>query len=66
MRSAYASSSSVCGSSDQSDGTHWVNRDMMCVPSGERVLSKAVGITPSENGATAGRPFLASWKARSM
>src|SRR5260221_14633352 len=54
MRSAYASSSEVCGSRFQSDGTHWLNRDMMCVPSGHRVLSNAVGITPSLNGRTAG------------
>src|SRR5258708_29265755 len=60
MRSAYASSSEVCGSRFQSDGTHWLNRDMMCVPSGHRVLSNAVGITPSLNGRTAGFPSPAS------
>ena len=65
-RSAYASSSAAWGSSLQSAGTHWVNSEKMCVPSGFSVRSSVVGITPSQNGATAGRPSRASMKARSM
>ena len=56
----------MCGASFQSAGTHWVNSDMMWYPSGTSVESKAVGMTPSLNGRTAGMPFLASWKACSM
>ena len=37
-------------------GTHWVNSDMMCVPSGFSVLSSVVGMTPSLNGISAGLP----------
>ena len=56
----------MCGVWLHSLGTHWVNRDMMWVPSGQRVLSKAVGMTPSLKGRSAPRPSRASWKARSM
>ena len=56
----------MCGASFQSDGTHWVNSDMMWYPSGTSVASKAVGMTPSLNGRTAGLPSRASVKARSM
>ena len=56
----------MCGSSLQSAGTHWVNSDMMWVPSGLSVLSNAVGMTPSLNGRTAAFPSRASRKARSM
>ena len=39
---------------------------MMCVPSGFSVLSSVVGMTPSLNGSSAGRPPRASWNAASM
>ena len=56
----------MCGWACQPSGTHCVNSDMMWVPSGDRVLSNEVGMTPSLNGRAAGRPSRASWKARSM
>ena len=56
----------MCGAFAHSAGTHWVNSDMMCVPSGFNVLSKVVGMTPSLNGSSAGLPARASWNAASM
>ena len=56
----------MCGASAHAAGTHCVNSDMMCVPSGLRVVSNVVGITPSLNGISAGRPARASWNAASM
>ena len=56
----------MCGDSLHSWGTYWVNIEKMWVPSGLRVLSSVVGITPSLNGISAARPSRASWKARSM
>ena len=43
-RSAYASSSAWCGSSAQVCGTHCVNSDITCVPSGQSVRSKTLGM----------------------
>ena len=66
IRSAYCSSSSRCGSSFQSSGTHWLNIENTCTPSGASCLSSVVGIVPSTNGATAAlRSMCASWNARS-
>ena len=56
----------MCGSSLHSWGTYCVNIEKMCVPSGLSVLSSVVGMTPSLNGSSAGRPSRASWNARSM
>ena len=44
-------------------GTHWVNIDMMFVPSGHSVLSTVEGITVSLKGCSAARPERASWNA---
>ena len=40
-----------------------MNIDMMCLPSGARVLSNTVGISQSENGSVAALPARASWNA---
>ena len=62
----YAASSVSCGSVDQVCGTHWVNIDITCAPSGASVGSSVDGTTVSQNGRSAARPSRASWKARSM
>ena len=44
-------------------GTHCVNSDMTCVPSGHSVGSTVDGITPSENGWARRSASRASWNA---
>ncbi len=63
-RSAYVSRSSSCPSSSaHSAGTHCVNIDITCTPSGASVLSNTVGIAVSLNGSVAACPNRASWNA---
>ena len=49
--------------SAQSWGTHWVNIDTMCWPSGASVGSNTEGMQMSAKGRAAARPATASWKA---
>ena len=60
-RSAYASSSAVCGAPAYWWGTHWVNALTTCLPSGASVRSNTDGMQMSANGRLAGRPATASW-----
>ena len=65
-RSAYASSSSVFGVAAHVCGTHCVNIDTTCWPSGASVGSNTDGMQMSANGSVAARPATASWNAPSM
>ena len=47
-------------------GTHCVNIDTTCLPSGASVGSKTLGMQMSANGSAAARPATASWNAPSM
>ena len=56
----------VCGAAAHSCGTHCVNIDMTCLPSGASVGSNTDGMQMSANGTRRRRgPATASWNARS-
>ena len=65
-RSAYAPSSSASAIAAHVCGTHCVNIDTTCWPSGASVGSNTDGMQMSANGSAAARPATASWNARSM
>ena len=56
----------ACGSAFQVCGTHWVNIDTTCWPSGASESSNTLGMQMSANGSVAGCAVTASWNALSM